>query len=62
MKMNLIEDDVKKILIKMTIPMIGGMIAMMSFNLIDTFFVGQIGTDELAAMSFTFPVVFIKNT
>ena len=35
--MNLIEDDVKKILIKMTLPMIGGMIAMMSFNLVDTF-------------------------
>ncbi|WP_293030549.1 MATE family efflux transporter, partial [Moorena sp. SIO3I8] len=27
------------------------------FNLIDTYFVGQLGTKPLAAMSFTFPVV-----
>jgi putative MATE family efflux protein len=30
---------------------------MMTFNIVDTWFVGQLGTRELAAMSFTFPVV-----
>lgn len=42
----------------MTIPMILGMVMMMSFGLIDTFFVSLLGTDPLAAISFTFPVTF----
>ncbi|MEL7028961.1 MAG: MATE family efflux transporter [Pseudomonadota bacterium] len=29
-----------------------------AFNLADTFYIGQLGADQLAAMSFTFPVVF----
>jgi len=37
--------------------MIGGMIGMVIFNLVDTYFVSLLGTDQLAAMSFTFPVV-----
>lgn len=41
------------------LPMMMGMIALISYNLADTFFVGQIGTMELAAISFTFPVNFI---
>lgn len=41
------------------LPMLFGMIALISYNLADTFFVGQIGTMELAAISFTFPVSFI---
>jgi putative MATE family efflux protein len=43
----------------MTLPMIGGIFASMAFNLADTYYVGQLGTAELAAMSFTFPVVFL---
>ena len=42
----------------MTVPMIIGMIMMMSFGLIDTFFVSLLGTEPLAAISFTFPVTF----
>ena len=42
----------------MTVPMIVGMIMMMSFGLIDTFFVSLLGTEPLAAISFTFPVTF----
>ncbi|TKB05291.1 MATE family efflux transporter [Alteromonas portus] len=34
------------------------MVMMMSFGLIDTFFVSLLGTDPLAAISFTFPVTF----
>ena len=41
----------------MTVPMIWGILAMMSFNIADTWFVAQLGGHELAAMSFTFPVV-----
>jgi len=50
---------VGKSLINMTGPMIIGIVSIIAFNLIDTFFVGQLGTVELAAMSFTFPVIFV---
>lgn len=35
-----------------------GIVAAMSVALIDTYFLGLLGTNELAAISFTFPVVF----
>ena len=58
-KAQLIEGPVAKTLFNMTLPMIVGMVGMVAFNLIDTFFVGQLGTQELAALSFTFPVVMV---
>jgi len=39
--------------------MIGGIFAIMSMNIVDTFYVAQLGTNELAAMSFTFPVISV---
>lgn len=42
----------------MTVPVIYGMILLMTFGLVDTFFVSLLGTDQLAAISFTFPVTF----
>lgn len=44
-------------LFKLTLPMVWGVFALVAFNLVDTYFVGQLGTAQLAAMSFTFPVV-----
>lgn len=41
------------------LPMLMGMVALISYNIADTYFVGQLGTLELAAISFTFPVSFI---
>lgn len=55
---NLTEGNVATTLKRMTVPMILGMVMMMSFGLIDTFFVSLLGTDPLAAISFTFPVTF----
>ncbi|HOE46853.1 MAG TPA: MATE family efflux transporter [Methanothrix soehngenii] len=57
----MIEGPIPKTLIMLTIPMIFGTISMIIFNLTDTFFVGQLGTGQLAAMSFTFPVVLFVN-
>lgn len=48
-------------IIGMTLPMMVGMVGMVAFNLVDTYFVGQLGTDALAAMSFTLPVVFMQS-
>ena len=61
-KAKLTEGPIKKLLIQLTLPMIAGMISMTIFNLTDTFFIGQLGKNELAAMSFTFPIVMILNS
>ncbi len=55
---NLLQDPVPSTLKDMTIPMIYGMILLMTFNVVDTFFVSLLGTQPLAAISFTFPVTF----
>ena len=39
--------------------MMAGLAAIIMFNVVDTFFIGQLGADQLAAMSFTFPAVFV---
>jgi len=57
-RVNLLQDPVASALKQMTIPMIYGMVLLMTFNLIDTFFVGLLGTQPLAAISFTFPITF----
>ncbi len=46
----------------LTVPMVFGFFAMVMFNLADTYFVAQLGTVELAAMSFTFPVVLLVHS
>ncbi|MDR5903449.1 MATE family efflux transporter [Halomonas icarae] len=54
----LLEGPIAATLLRKTLPVIGGMIAMLSFNLVDTWFISRLGTEPLAAVSFTFPVVF----
>ena len=57
-QIDLLTDPVGQTLKQMTIPMIYGMILLMTFNLVDTFFVSLLGTQPLAAISFTFPITF----
>jgi len=57
-QVDLLTDPVANTLKQMTIPMIYGMILLMTFNLVDTFFVSLLGTQPLAAISFTFPITF----
>jgi putative MATE family efflux protein len=58
----LTEGPVGRTLVRLTGPMILGIGAMVAFNLTDTFFVGRLGPTELAALSFTFPIVLIVNS
>jgi putative MATE family efflux protein len=44
-------------LVRLTVPMFLGISAMIVASMIDTVYVGWIGTRELAAVSFTFPIV-----
>jgi putative MATE family efflux protein len=57
----MIRDNVAGALLRLVIPMIPGTLSIVLFNLADTYFVGQLGADPLAAMSFSFPVVLISG-
>ncbi len=57
-KPSMLEGEINQTLIRMTIPMILGMFILMTFGLVDTFFISLLGTQELAAISFTFPITF----
>ncbi len=48
---------IKMLLVRMTLPSIVGMLGLTIFNIADTYFIGKLGTVELAAISFTFPLV-----
>ncbi|MDD5138290.1 MAG: MATE family efflux transporter [Candidatus Omnitrophica bacterium] len=52
-------DRVLPTIMRMAVPMLAGTFAMNAYNLTDTWFVSRLGTDALAAMSFTFPVVML---
>lgn len=54
--------SVSRHLLKLTIPMFLGISSMIVAAMIDTIYVGWIGTLELAAVSFTFPVVMALST
>jgi len=49
-------------LIQLAGPMVFGIIAVISVSLIDTFYVGQLGTQQLTALSFTFPVTLTVSS
>lgn len=54
----MLELPVGKALMRLTLPMILGVLTVMISGVIDTFYVGRLGIDPLAALSFCFPVVF----
>lgn len=54
----LLQGPEAQILRSLMVPMLVGMLAMIVYNLADIYFVARLGTAELAAISFTFPVVF----
>lgn len=59
---DLTQGDINGHIKRLTIPMIFGILGIVIFNLVDTFFVGLIGTNELAALSFTFPIVLTMHS
>ncbi|WP_413113789.1 MATE family efflux transporter [Thaumasiovibrio sp. DFM-14] len=60
-KHGLLSAPVNGVLRQMTVPMVLGLIAILLFNLVDTFFIAMLGTEALAAVSFTFPITFAVN-
>ena len=58
----LTDGPITQILLRLTFPTILGGIGMVIFNITDTYFVGRLGTIQLAALSFTFPVVLFATS
>ena len=50
------------LILRLSWPSIGGFLGIILFHLTDTFFVSRLGTEALAAMGFTFPVVTLISS
>ena len=59
---NLTEGNIKKQLFNMAWPMLFGMLGMVIFNLVDTYFISKLGVQQLAAISFCFPIIMFINS
>ncbi|MEX0662395.1 MAG: MATE family efflux transporter [Balneolaceae bacterium] len=59
---DLTEDPIIPTLAMLTWPMIFGMFGSVLYNLADTYFLGKVGVDELAAMGYTFPAVMFVSS
>lgn len=57
-KYDLTQGSIPKHLVRMTLPMIWGILALVSFQLVDAYYISRLGTTELAAISYTFPVTY----
>lgn len=54
------QGSVRKTLLKTTVAMLAGTLALSGYNIADTYFVGQLpGSDSLAAMGFTLPIIML---
>lgn len=55
---SLTEQPIPATLFRLTYPVIVALLLLLSFNLVDTYFVSLLGTKPLAAIGFTFPLTF----
>lgn len=58
----LFERPIPQLIIRKALPMVLGIFAILLFTLVDTWFISLLGTEPLAAMSFTFPITFIVTS
>ncbi len=59
---DLVNDPVGPSLWRLALPMVAGILVINLFNIVDTWFIGQLGAEPLAAMAFTFPVTFVVTS
>lgn len=52
----IVNDPIGPTIFRLTLPMIGGIIALMALGIADAYFVGQLGITSLAALSFAMPI------
>ncbi len=58
----LTQGPITSTMLRLSLPIAIAMAGMVCFNLVDTFFVARLGTKQLAAMGFTFPIVLVVNS
>lgn len=58
----LIEGPVGPTLAKLALPMVLGLIAVMSTPIVDAYFIGQLGTRELAAIAYITPIAIVISS
>ena len=58
-KAKLLQGPVGKTLISLAMPMAFGIVAIILFTVVDTFYIGRLGAKPLAAMGFIFPISYI---
>jgi len=56
---NILKDKTNKVLFRMSIPISLGMISTFLFQVVDTYFVGNLGANELAALSYSSTLYFL---
>lgn len=59
MTSNLLEKDTSKTLMSMSVPVCIGMLSTFLFQVVDTYFVGKLGPEALAALSFSSTIYFL---
>ncbi|GGI80061.1 MATE family efflux transporter [Shewanella gelidii] len=57
----LLTAPISRVLLNMSLPNLIGILTVLGFSLIDTYFISQLGTDALAAISFTFPITLVVS-
>ncbi len=58
----LLSAPIGRVLLNMTLPNLLGIMTILGFSLADTFFISKLGTEALAAVSFTFPVTLVLTS
>ncbi|MCH1930315.1 MATE family efflux transporter [Shewanella sp. A25] len=58
----LLSAPIGRVLLNMSLPNLIGIMTILGFSLADTFFISQLGTEALAAISFTFPITLIISS
>ncbi|WP_025822346.1 MATE family efflux transporter [Shewanella marina] len=58
----LLTQPIGRVLLNMSLPNLIGILTILAFNLVDTFFISKLGTDALTSISFTFPVTLVVSS
>lgn len=53
------EESISKLLVKFSVPATVGMVVAATYNIVDTIFIGRLGSEAIAALSIAFPIQMI---
>ena len=59
LNMDLLKDNIPKLVRKLALPAMVGMLFQTLYNIVDTFYAGKISPEALSALSKSFPIYFI---